>query len=91
MGPVIPELAINTLMYPSAFSICETMDWRESFDVTSPWRGMMFPCFFKEISITCLEGRKEANGLGSGFLEGFLPPTNDVDFCAVFFEGFGHH
>ncbi len=57
VGPVTPELAIKTLIYPSSFSMCSTMLLRDPLDVTSPWRGMMFPCFFKEISITCLEGK----------------------------------
>lgn len=72
MGPVIPELAINTLIYPTAFSMCETMDWRESFDVTSPRRGMMFPCFFKEVSITCLEGKKGGKRLAKRLSREFL-------------------
>lgn len=44
-GPWIPELAISTLMYPTWEVMVSTALWRSILEVTSPWRGMMFPCF----------------------------------------------
>lgn len=45
VGPLMPELAIKTLMKPSDLVICSTMLARSSFFVTSPCIGRMFPCF----------------------------------------------
>lgn len=95
LGPTVPEFATKTLMKPSALVMCSTILERSSLDVTSPFKGIILPCFWvllQSCSMLILSVRRALTYCFlRSLLQHFYSSTNDIDFRPIFLECFGHH